>query len=125
MTESTQESFRGPEVCKLVGISYRQLDYWARCDIVIPSINQANGSGSQRLYSAQDITKLKLLKQMLNAGVQLSTARTAIYAYDDLLKENELPIMVAVSNNQLAVVHTLNDVVEMSTVAPVMVFRIS
>ena len=77
--------FRGPQVCKIVGISYRQLDYWARTDLVRPSIADARGSGTQRTYSYRDLVRLKVVKSLLDAGVKLQTARSAIeYLKEDL-----------------------------------------
>ena len=77
--------FRGPAVCKIVGISYRQLDYWARTDLVRPSIADARGSGTQRTYSYRDLVRLKVVKSLLDAGVKLQTARSAIeYLKEDL-----------------------------------------
>src|SRR5689334_2950180 len=77
--------YRGPQVCKLVGISYRQLDYWARTDLVRPSLADARGSGTQRSYSYRDLVRLKVIKNLLDAGVKLQTARTAIeYLREDL-----------------------------------------
>ncbi|HLI56478.1 MAG TPA: MerR family transcriptional regulator [Actinomycetota bacterium] len=70
--------FRGPQVCKIVGISYRQLDYWARTELAMPSIQPAQGSGSQRLYSFEDLVELKLIKKLLDAGVSLHRVRGAI-----------------------------------------------
>jgi DNA-binding transcriptional MerR regulator len=70
--------FRGPQVCKIVGISYRQLDYWARTDLIRPSIADARGSGTQRLYSYRDLVELKVIKHLLDAGISLRTARKAI-----------------------------------------------
>lgn len=70
--------YRGPQVCKIVGISYRQLDYWARTDLIRPSIADAQGSGTQRLYSYRDLVELKIIKQLLDAGVSLRRARKAI-----------------------------------------------
>jgi DNA-binding transcriptional MerR regulator len=65
-------------VCKLVGISYRQLDYWARTDLIRPSLADAQGSGTQRRYSYRDLVALKVIKSLLDAGVSLQTARKAI-----------------------------------------------
>jgi DNA-binding transcriptional MerR regulator len=77
--------YRGPQVCKIVGITYRQLDYWARTDLVRPSITDAKGSGTQRTYSFQDLVRLKVVKSLLDAGVKLQTARQAIdYLREDL-----------------------------------------
>jgi DNA-binding transcriptional MerR regulator len=74
----TEEGFRGPQVCKIVGITYRQLDYWARTKLLRPSLVDASGSGSQRVYSYADVVELKVIKQLLDAGVNLQKARRAI-----------------------------------------------
>ncbi len=78
------EGYRGPEVCKIVGISYRQLDYWARTGLATPSVRAAGGSGTQRLYSFQDLIELRVIKKLLDAGVSLQNVRTAI----DYLREH-------------------------------------
>ena len=72
------EGYRGPQVCAVVGITYRQLDYWARTHLVRPSLHDAAGSGTQRLYSYRDLVELKVVKSLLDAGVSLQTARKAI-----------------------------------------------
>ena len=74
----TEQGYRGPQVCKIVGITYRQLDYWARTDLVRPSVMDAAGSGTQRLYSFRDLLELKVIKQMLDAGIALQSARKAV-----------------------------------------------
>ncbi|MDQ3571003.1 MAG: MerR family transcriptional regulator [Actinomycetota bacterium] len=73
-----EEGYRGPQVCSLVGISYRQLDYWARTSLLRPSISEAKGSGTQRRYSYRDLLELKVIKRLLDAGVSLQSARRAI-----------------------------------------------
>jgi DNA-binding transcriptional MerR regulator len=78
MVPSNEAGYRGPQVCKIVGITYRQLDYWARTGLLRPSLVDAAGSGSQRRYSYQDIVELKVVKQLLDAGVNLQQARKAI-----------------------------------------------
>ncbi|MEV1290923.1 MerR family transcriptional regulator [Pseudonocardia sp. NPDC049635] len=70
--------FRGPTACQVVGITYRQLDYWARTGLVVPSIRGAAGSGSQRLYSFKDVLVLKIVKRLLDAGVSLQNIRIAV-----------------------------------------------
>lgn len=70
--------YRGPIACKAAGITYRQLDYWARTGLVVPSIRGAKGSGSQRLYSFKDILVLKIVKKLLDAGVSLQQVRVAV-----------------------------------------------
>jgi DNA-binding transcriptional MerR regulator len=72
------EGFRGPQVCSIVGITYRQLDYWARTNLIRPSIADARGSGTQRRYSYRDLVELKVIKSLLDAGVSLQKARRAI-----------------------------------------------
>jgi DNA-binding transcriptional MerR regulator len=82
---AVDDGFRGPQVCTIVGITYRQLDYWARTDLVRPSIADAKGSGTQRAYSYRDLVRLKVVKSLLDAGVKLQTARKAIeYLREDL-----------------------------------------
>ena len=70
--------YRGPVACAAVGITYRQLDYWARTGLLQPSVRAARGSGSQRLYSFKDILVLKIVKKLLDAGVSLQQVRTAV-----------------------------------------------
>ncbi len=72
------EGFRGTQVCAIVGITYRQLDYWARTDLLRPSITDATGSGSQRRYSYSDVLELKVIKRLLDAGLKLQQARQAV-----------------------------------------------
>ncbi|ASE10289.1 Uncharacterised protein [Kocuria rhizophila] len=72
--------FRGPTACKAAGISYRQLDYWARTHLVEPTVRGAKGSGSQRLYSFRDILVLKVVKRLLDTGVSLQQIRSAVGA---------------------------------------------
>ena len=70
--------YRGPTACKAAGITYRQLDYWARTGIVEPSVRSATGSGTQRLYGFRDILVLKVVKRLLDTGVSLQQIRVAI-----------------------------------------------
>ena len=70
--------YRGPTACTAAGITYRQLDYWARTGLVEPSVRPAHGSGSQRLYSFRDILLLKVVKRLLDTGVSLQNIRTAV-----------------------------------------------
>jgi DNA-binding transcriptional MerR regulator len=72
--------YRGTVACSAAGITYRQLDYWARTELVMPTIRTATGSGSQRLYSFKDILVLKVVKRLLDAGVSLQNIRVAVEA---------------------------------------------
>lgn len=70
--------FRGPIACSAAGITYRQLDYWARTGLVTPEVRSATGSGTQRLYSFRDVLMLKVIKRLLDAGISLQQIRIAI-----------------------------------------------
>ena len=70
--------YRGPTVCAAAGITYRQLDYWARTGLVEPGIRAASGSGTQRLYSFRDVLVLKIVKRLLDTGVSLQQIRVAV-----------------------------------------------
>ena len=70
--------YRGPTACSAAGITYRQLDYWARTGLVEPSVRSASGSGSQRLYGFRDILVLKVVKRLLDTGISLQQIRAAV-----------------------------------------------
>jgi DNA-binding transcriptional MerR regulator len=70
--------YRGPLACKAAGITYRQLDYWARTGLVEPTVRAATGSGTQRLYGFRDILVLKVVKRLLDTGVSLQQIRVAV-----------------------------------------------
>jgi DNA-binding transcriptional MerR regulator len=70
--------YRGPTACTAAGITYRQLDYWARTGLVEPSVRPASGSGSQRLYGFRDILVLKVVKRLLDTGISLQQIRAAV-----------------------------------------------
>jgi DNA-binding transcriptional MerR regulator len=81
---ATDAGFSGKRAADIVGITYRQLDYWARTDLIRPSLADANGSGSRRLYSYRDLLELKVVKSLLDAGIRLESVRDA-FSY---LREN-------------------------------------
>ena len=73
-----EKGYRAPQVCTVVGITYRQLDYWARTGLLQPSLAEAHGSGTQRLYSFGDIVQLRVVKRLLDAGMSLKKIRSAM-----------------------------------------------
>ena len=91
--------YRAPQVCGLVGITYRQLDYWARTGLIKPSVQSAQGSGTQRRYSFADIVQLKVVKRLLDAGMSLKKIRSAM----------EILAAQLASNNPLNDVTLLSD----------------
>jgi DNA-binding transcriptional MerR regulator len=88
VSDELEAGYGGKQVCDIVGITYRQLDYWARQDLIRPSIADAKGSGSQRLYSFGDIVELKVVKRLIDGGVALQKARKAIEFLRDNLGED-------------------------------------
>lgn len=75
--------YRGPAACRAAGVTYRQLDYWARTGLVEPSVRNPSGSGNHRLYSFRDILVLKVVKRLLDTGVSLQQIRIAVAALRD------------------------------------------
>ena len=73
----SEQGFSGTKAATIVGITYRQLDYWARTDLIRPSLTDAAGSGSRRLYSYRDLLELRVIKSLLDAGIKLESVRTA------------------------------------------------
>ena len=78
VSQELEIGYRGATACSAAGITYRQLDYWARTSLVEPSVRTASGSGTQRLYGFRDILVLKIVKRLLDAGVSLQNIRTAV-----------------------------------------------
>ena len=76
--EKHDEGYSGLQAAKIVGISYRQLDYWARTDLIRPSLADAHGSGSQRRYSYEDLMRLKLVKRLIDNGLSLQGVRHTV-----------------------------------------------
>lgn len=104
--------YRGPQVCSIVGITYRQLDYWARTGLLHPSISQARGSGSQRIYSYSDLVQLKVIKRLLDSGVSLQAARRAIEclrsAGEDLASAN-----LVINDRRSVLVRTGEEIIDL------------
>ena len=77
---ASPEGFSGRQTADVVGISYRQLEYWARTDLIRPSLTDASGSGSRRRYSYQDLLELRVVKTLIDAGIKLESVRE-VFAY--------------------------------------------
>jgi DNA-binding transcriptional MerR regulator len=99
-------------VCAIVGITYRQLDYWARTGLLHPSITQARGSGSQRVYSYADLLQLKVIKRLLDSGVSLQAARRAIECLrssgDDIGSAN-----LVIDDRRSVLAHTGEEIIDL------------
>jgi DNA-binding transcriptional MerR regulator len=91
--------YGGKKAAEIVGISYRQLDYWARTDLVRPSLADAAGSGSRRKYSYQDLLELKVIKSLLDAGIRLDLVREVFTYLRDQLGEDPASANLVISGN--------------------------
>jgi len=108
-----EDGFRGPQVCSLIGITYRQLDYWARTGLLRPSIADARGSGTQRLYSYTDVVELKVIKQLLDAGISLQRARRAVECLRDGLGSDLASSNLVLVGTNSVLAHTDGEVVDL------------
>ena len=108
-----EEGFRGPQVCAIVGITYRQLDYWARTDLIRPSIADAKGSGTHRRYSYRDLVELKVIKGLLDAGVSLQSARKAIEYLRGNLGEDIATASLVINGSGSVLVRTDDQLVDL------------
>jgi len=107
-----EQGFRGPQVCSIVGITYRQLDYWARTDLLRPSICEAKGSGTQRRYSYRDLLELKVIKRLLDAGISLQSARRAL----EVLRSSGSDVATAnlvLNGNQSVLAHSGEEIIDL------------
>lgn len=75
---TTAGGFSARQACQAADITYRQIDYWARTGFIMPSILAADGSGSQRRYSFGDLVELRIVRKLLDAGVDLVRVRRAL-----------------------------------------------
>ena len=106
--------YRAPQVCGLVGITYRQLDYWARTGLIKPSIQIAQGSGTQRRYSFADIVQLKVVKRLFDAGMSVMKIRSAMEILRDQLESNNPLNDVTLLSNGTTIfaAHSADEVVD-------------
>ncbi|MGO9344495.1 MAG: MerR family transcriptional regulator [Acidimicrobiales bacterium] len=112
-SELEDQGFRGPQVCKIVGITYRQLDYWARTGLLRPSIADARGSGTQRCYSYHDVLDLKVIKQLLDAGVSLRQARRAVECLREDLGADLATANLVLAGSDAVLAHSEGEVVDL------------
>ncbi len=98
------EGFSGKKAAELVGITYRQLDYWARTHLVRPSLVDARGSGSRRQYSYRDLLELKVIKTLLDAGIRLESVRTAFDYLRSNLGEDVASVQLVISGGSAVLV---------------------
>ena len=113
MADSLTSGFSGPTVCRLTGVTYRQLDYWARTELVTPSITPASGSGSKRSYSYGDLVEVKVIKSLLTSGVSLARARQAVACLRNSLGADLAASSLVLSDNGSVLAHSDGELVDL------------
>ncbi|QXC61985.1 MerR family transcriptional regulator [Aquihabitans sp. G128] len=109
------QHYSGKKAAEIVGITYRQLDYWARTDLVRPSVTDAAGSGSRRQYSYRDLLELKVIKSLLDAGIKLESVRSVFEYLREQLGEDIASAQLVISGGTAILVrddHELVDVLK-------------
>ncbi len=107
-----ESSFSGRAAAEIVGISYRQLDYWARTDLVRPSVTAAAGSGSRRRYSYSDLLELKVIKSLLDAGIRLESVRHVFTYVREHLGEDITAANIVISGNRTVLVRSGEELID-------------
>ncbi len=110
---AVEQSFSGRRAAEIVGITYRQLDYWARTDLVRPSVTDAAGSGSRRRYSYQDLLRLKVIKTLLDAGIRLESVREVFAYMQDQLGEDITSANLVVSGNRSVLARSGEELIDL------------
>ena len=101
MTGSIEECFSGTKAAQIVGITYRQLDYWARTDLVRPTLADASGSGTRRQYSYRDLLELRMIKNLLDAGIKLESVRDVFTNLRATVASDITSAHLVISGNQV------------------------
>ncbi|MDH5237985.1 MAG: MerR family transcriptional regulator [Acidimicrobiia bacterium] len=107
------DGFSGKKAAEIVGITYRQLDYWARTDLVRPTLAEARGSGSRRRYSYRDLLELKAIKNLLDAGIRLETVRDVFGYLRDELGEDVTQVNLVISGNRSVLVRSGEEIIDL------------
>jgi DNA-binding transcriptional MerR regulator len=110
---TVQSSFSGPEVCRITGVTYRQVDYWARTELVTPSVAVATGSGSKRRYSYTDLVEVKVIKSLLDAGVSLARTRQAVACLREFLGVDLGSASLILSGTRTVMAHSNGEIVDL------------
>lgn len=113
INEASTDGFSGQRAAQIVGITYRQLDYWARTDLVRPSMRDANGSGTRRRYSYRDLLELRTIKTLLDAGIKLESVRTVFSFLRDNLGEDVVSANLVIQGNRSVLVQTDGELVDL------------
>jgi len=109
----SEQGFSGTRAAEVVGITYRQLDYWARTDLVRPSMADARGSGSRRRYSYRDLLELKMIKKLLDSGIRLEQVRDVFRNLRQHLESEIVSANVVISGTQVALCDTDGQLIDL------------
>ena len=107
------EGYSGREAADIVGITYRQLDYWARTDLVRPALADAQGSGSRRLYSYRNLLELKAIKTLLDAGIKLESVREVFRYLHDNMGEDVTTVNLVISGKGSVLVRSGEEIIDL------------
>jgi DNA-binding transcriptional MerR regulator len=107
-----QDGYTGRRTAEIVGISYRQLDYWARTDLIRPSLVDAAGSGSRRQYSYRDLLELKVVKSLLDAGIKLEQVRHVFNYLREQLGEDVATANIVISGTKSVLVRSGEELID-------------
>jgi DNA-binding transcriptional MerR regulator len=110
--EPVATGFSGRRTAEIVGISYRQLDYWARTDLIRPSLTDATGSGSRRQYSYRDLLELKVVKKLLDGGIKLEQVRQVFTYLKEQLGEDVTTANLVISGSGSVLVRKDEDLID-------------
>ena len=113
MADRRTDGFSGAKAAEIVGITYRQLDYWARTDLIRPSLVDATGSGSRRRYSYRDLLELKVIKSLLDAGIKLESVREVFTYLRDNLGEDVTTANLVIQGNQAVLVRDGGELIDL------------
>ena len=109
---AADRGFSGKQTAEIVGITYRQLDYWARTELVTPSLAEARGSGTRRRYSYQDLLELKVVKNLLDAGIDLQKVREVFTYLREELGEEVTTANLVIQGTRSVLVKTEDEVID-------------
>jgi DNA-binding transcriptional MerR regulator len=112
-TSGQDEGWSGRGTAEIVGITYRQLDYWARTDLIRPSLSDANGSGTRRRYNYRDLLELKVIKNLLDAGIRLESVREAFAYLKDELGGDVIHANLVISGSTSVLVRTDGELIDL------------
>ncbi len=108
-----EQGFSGKRTAEIVGITYRQLDYWARTDLVRPTLADASGSGSRRRYSYRDLLELKVIKSLLDSGIRLEQVRKVFAYLRNHLGEDVASANLVIDGSNSVVVNTGKELIDL------------